>query len=268
MEKNLFILNSYNSIILLKMGHFMDKWGLISKMAEAAQCQRSHLSRVIKAKAQLTLEQAAGLSEFFKLNDVESEYFLALVELERAGTPVLKARFKKRITQIRQDQENIGKRLRVSSLNVAEQEMTYYSAWYWLAIHIAVSIPELQTPAKISKRLNLEEDFVRECLEKLESFNLVKRIGERWVFSSQSIHLPKTSPLIGIHHGNWKSRAVLSSQTAANDHLHYTVVQSLSREDFQKVKAVLLETIDHFSKIALPSKEEELVCFSCDFFRV
>jgi uncharacterized protein (TIGR02147 family) len=268
MTKNLYLLNTYTSVIKLKMGENIEQWGLVSKMAKAADCQRSHLSRVLKGSSHLTLEQAAGLASFFVMSETESEYFLALVELERAGTPALKARFQKRIQRIRQEQENISTRLQISSLGVDTQELTYYSAWQWIAVHIIVSIPAFQTIPAISKRLSLPEDQVTQCLETLAEFGLVKKQASKWVFASQSVHLPKSSPLISIHHGNWRSRSVLASQNPKTDGVHYTVVQSLSLEDYKRVKQLILETIETFSKVAGPSKEEELICFTCDLDRV
>ena len=41
-----------------------------------------------------------------------------------------------------------------------------------------------------------------------------------------------------------------------------------TKNHFEKVKEVLLKTIDHYRKIAKPSAPEELICFTCDFFRV
>jgi uncharacterized protein (TIGR02147 family) len=268
MTKNLFLLNSYTSVIKLKMSENLEQWGLVSKMAKAADCQRSHLSRVLKGSSHLTLEQASGLASFFQMNETESEYFLALVEVERAGTQALKSRFQKRIQRIRQEQENISTRLQISSLGVDTQELTYYSAWHWIAIHIIVSIPAYQTIAAISKRLSLPEEQVTLCLETLTDFGLVKKQGTKWTFASQSVHLPKSSPLVSVHHGNWRARNVLASQSPTGDGVHYTVVQSLSVEDYKRVKQLILETIETFSKVAGPSKEEELICFTCDLDRV
>jgi hypothetical protein len=61
---------------------------------------------------------------------------------------------------------------------------------------------------------------------------------------------------------------VQKSQEPGGDGVHFTIVQSLSRADFESVKRLVLETIDGYRKIANPSKEEELICFTTDFFRV
>ena len=55
--------------------------------------------------------------------------------------------------------------------------------------------------------------MVRSVLEKLETFGLVKRKANQWIFTSGVIHLPKTSSMNSVQHGNWRSQAVLRSQS-------------------------------------------------------
>lgn len=241
--------------------------GQITKMAEAAQCQRSHLSRVLSGQLHLTLEQAFRVSRFLKLAETESAYFIKLVEFERSGDPEYRSSLKQELTRLRQIDEDLANRLKEPTI-APERETIYYSAWYWSAIHILVSIPQYQTPRAIAERLHLSTAFVEKCLQRLREFDLVKFEKGRWQFSGSSIHLSKNSTLNSVQHSNWRSRAVLSSQNPADLGVHYTVVQSLSVDDFETVKQLILKTIDDYTRIAKPSKEEELVCLTCDFFKV
>jgi uncharacterized protein (TIGR02147 family) len=267
MAKNLYSTDSYVQVIKSKISEKKEKWGLISEMAEACECQKSHFSRVLSGKVDLTLEQAVGLCEYFAFNEVETDYFLNLVQYARAGTKKLKQRIEKRIKHIRQEQEDLSKRLNKPSIGVEQKEIVYYSAWYWSAIHILVSIPEYQTIRAVAQKLSLTESFVTYCLETLEQYDLVGRHGSLWKTTSTPIHLSKKSSLIGLHHNNWRARAVLSAQNPQDDGIHYTVVQSVSQSDFGKIKQLLLDTVEEYMKTAGPSKEEELVCFCLDWFR-
>lgn len=266
MTKNIYVLDSYNKIIKWKMEQNLEQWGLLSAMAEAAHCQKSHMSRVLSHKVDLTLEQARGLCTFFKLDENESEYFLTLVELARAGTPELRQRFEKRIKLMRVEQEDLSKRLKKSNLGAEEKELLFYSAWYWTAIHILATIPEYQTLKAMAKKLSLTEDFVLHCLKLLEGYGLVRKENDRWIHNSSSFHVSKKSPLVSLHHSNWRARAVLDAQNPLNENLHFTVVQSISRQDYENLKQLFLNTIDEYNKIASPSQEEELICFCLDFF--
>ncbi len=268
MKKTIFEFDTYIEFLKAKMKENSENWGLITKMAAAAGCQRSQLSRAVNEQVLLTLEQADGLCDFWNLSEIESDYFILLVELARAGSKRLKQRFLRKLKKIRNEQEDLSQRLNQASLGANEKEVVYYSAWYWSAIHILVSIPQFRTTTAIAARLSLPISLVQYCLENLERFELISKEGAGWSFSSQTIHLPRRSPLIGIHHNNWRSRAMLASQNPLDDGIHYTVVQSVSMADYEKIKHQLLATIDEYTKIAGPSREEELICFSCDTFRV
>lgn len=50
--------------------------------------------------------------------------------------------------------------------------------------------------------------------------------------------------------------------------MHYTAVQSLSRQDYEKLKQQFLKGLDNYRSVANPSQEEELVCLALDFFKV
>ena len=58
--------------------------GYQRQLSEAAGCHTSYLSQVLADKAQLTPDHAAGLAVFWQWNETASEYFLTMVQLERA----------------------------------------------------------------------------------------------------------------------------------------------------------------------------------------
>jgi uncharacterized protein (TIGR02147 family) len=242
--------------------------GALTRLAEAAKCQRSHISRVLSGQLHLTPEQAFLIARHLHLGQSESAYFCKLVDWERAGDAEYRAALAGELRALKREQENLSKRLGDAHIGTSERELLYYSSWYWSAIHVLVSIPEFQTVSAISSHLSLSPFLVEGCLRQLEKFELVKHEKGKWKFAGGSLHLSKDSPLNAIQHGNWRSRAVLDSQNRGSDGVHYTVVQSLSRKDFEQVKELVLSTIDKYSRIAKPSKEEELICFACDFFKV
>lgn len=242
--------------------------GILTRMADSIGCQNSHLSRLLREEVHLTPDQALAVCEFMKLTEPETKYFLKLVDYERAATPKLRERLEKEMQALMTEQENLAKRFQNEQMGSLEKEMTYYSSWFWSAIHILTDIPAYQSSSAIAARLNMDERFVRLCLQRLESFGLVKSEADRWKINTGSIHLPKLSPMNSIQHGNWRTQAVFKSQNPDSQGLHYTIVQSISRNDFQVIKQVLLEAIDRYRQIANQSPAEELICFTCDFFEV
>lgn len=270
---SLYEFTDYRAFIESQIKSTDASWGLISKMAVAAECQRSQLSRVLSGHMHLTLDQAFGLTEFWQLNADETQYFLKLVELARAGRKTYRDQLAKEISQIQKSQEDLSRRLSLAPPPSTEVENFYYSNWIWAAIHILVSIPEYQTVKRISEKLSIAPQMVEDALKKLNQFGLVERKGSAWIFTGQTTHLSKNSPHIVAHHSNWRSRAILDAQFSSGDReygdgVHYTMVQSISKKDFEKLKHSILKTIENYNQVAAVSSEEELICFNCDFFRV
>ena len=65
--------------------------GSIKKMAAALKVHPSLISQVLNGIKDFTSEQANDLAIFFGLKERETEYFLCLVNIERAGNTRLKA---------------------------------------------------------------------------------------------------------------------------------------------------------------------------------
>lgn len=64
--------------------------GSVKKMAESLRVHPSLISQVLKGTKEFTAEQANEVAAFLNLNELETEYFLCLVDIERAGTTRLK----------------------------------------------------------------------------------------------------------------------------------------------------------------------------------
>lgn len=135
-------------------------WGTISRLADAAGCQRSYFSKVLKGSIHLTTDHASGLCDYLKFSNEEADYFMALVELGRAATPAYRRRIHSKLKMLRDEHENLTMRLKRPAARLGEKEMLYYSAWYYSAIHILVSIPEFQSVEAIAKRLELNTSIM------------------------------------------------------------------------------------------------------------
>ncbi|MCM2279819.1 MAG: DUF4423 domain-containing protein [Oligoflexia bacterium] len=245
------------------------EWGEISRLAAAAGCQRSYLSKVINAHIHLTPDHGAGLCRYWGFDSQQSEYFLALLELARCASRTYRDYLEQKLARLRAQWEEASKRQGRTQVLTGEREALYYSSWQWTAIHIAVSIPELQTVSALSRRLQIPEPLVESVLFSLERMGLIRREAHRWKYSSPQLHVPADSPWVSLHHGNWRQRAVQDAlQGPGTGALHYTNVQSMTEQAFMSIKGLFLKTIEEAVKIAGPAKEDELVTVNCDVFKV
>ena len=241
-------------------------WGQVSKLADAAGCQRSYFSRAINAEVHLTPDHAYGLSEYLGLNEQETEYFLLLLEQDRASTARYRKRIKAKMHELKQRHEDLRNKVNRPIASFEEREFHYYSNWIYSAIHIGVSIPKLQTANALAEHLQIPLAMVEHTLKQLETWNLVKQEKGKWKFAGAELHVSKDSPLVAFHHMNWRQRATFDAQVRKPESLHFTVVQSIDRAAYEKIKQKLLQMIDEASAIAGPAKEEILICFNADFF--
>jgi hypothetical protein len=265
MEKTVFDFADYKEFLKY---HLSSSWGEVSKLAKSAGCQRSYLSRVLNEHVHLTPDHGYGVCAHFKLSIMETEYFMLLLELARSGSKEYRIHLEKKLQSLRREQENIAKRLNRMQITPGETESTYYSAWYWSAIHIATSVRELQTPESIAKHFQLPEALVRLVLEKLKYHGLIQGASGRWKYGKGEVHIPRTSPLVSLHHQNWRERAAINSRLMDPESVHFTVVQSMDRKAYDEIKRLVLEIVESSSQIAGPAPCEEVVCFNIDLFRV
>jgi uncharacterized protein (TIGR02147 family) len=257
----------YRKFVRDKIASHQDERGYQGKLAAAARCQKSYFSQVLKGDANLSLDQAMGLVEFWGLNELESEYFIELVTLARSHYPPLVRMVKERLRGMVERHERDSKSTGASEI-VVDNDWLYYSQWYWSAIHILVGIPRFQNVSMISRCLNLDEGLVEQALQSLKQQGLVEQSGARWNTKPGHRHLSSSSPLNAMNNANWRERAVLDSQRLRPDSLHYTSVQSHSRKDVEAIRQVFLEAIAKSRAIVRPSANEEMTSLCVDFFRV
>lgn len=243
--------------------------GFKSKIAEALGCRLAYLSQVLNTSANFSPEQAESLNKFFGHTSDESEYFHLLVSYERAGTFDLQQRLKNQIEKFREKRLVLKDRVDIKkTLDIVDQA-TYYSAWYYAAIHILCTIKGFQNRENISQYLNLPVERVTEVLEFLIGVGLIHKEGGSYKAGVSRIFLGNDSPMISKHHTNWRMRAIDSLDKNLKSDLHFSTVVSIAREDAKRIKEQLVKDIEEARAVIRESKnEDELHCLCIDFFKI
>lgn len=266
MEPWMFKEKSYKKILGRLIEESQTGRGMVSRVAEAIGCQRSYLSQVLHSKVQLTKEQAWNACVFFGLSREETAYFECLVDHERAASPVYKRHLEGRMDEIREEVKQLTKSSGKYGKGTDAGSLYYFSYWLPCAVHILSSIPEFQEPAQMAERLGLPLPVIRQTLSELQGMGLVKQEKTKWVFDSSSKWIPKESPLSKFHQQDWRQLAVDNARQPHAVGMHYTIVQSLSRADFEKLQQLLRDYLEQVNKISGPSEPEILTCLNLDFF--
>lgn len=266
---DLFAQTDYKQFLDYKVRENADQRGYQSRLAAAAGCQRSYLSQVIKGSIHFTPEHALGAAVFWGLTELETDCFCELVNLERCSSPQLRKRILQKLNDLRAKKDSLDASLSGNSrVHQSTDELNYFAAWYTSAIHVALNIPNLKSPDALARHFQLPTATVREVLQNLEKMGLVKNKQNSDIQGSSHLHMSKKSPIIGMHHSNWRQKAILDSTHSASDGLHFTSLQTHSESDFLRLKSLIKEMVENSRSLIEKSPDEALTCFTIDLFKV
>ena len=240
--------------------------GIRTRLAEAINCHTGYVSQVLNGNAHFSLEQSDLITRFLELNKDESAYLLLMVQFDRAGTKSLQDHFQNQMKEMVKKNLVLKNRLDFQKSLSREDQATFYSAWYYGAIHVLVTVPGVNTPKAISQYLNLPLNKVNEVLTFLQKVGLIVEKEGRLVIGPSHIHLEDDSPMISKHHSNWRMKAINAMDEVHVHDLHYSSVITCSEEDSVKIKSVLVKAIEEVRAIVRPSKEEGAFAYCLDFF--
>jgi uncharacterized protein (TIGR02147 family) len=247
-----------------KAGH-----GFKLKIAEAIRVHPTLVTQILKGHKSFTLEQAFTLTQFLKFNDIEKDYFLTLIEFDRAGTDQLKKFIEAKLLKLRQEGEKVKNRVAIySSMSEADQAI-FYSHWYYSAIRLSCDLGKEVSVKSLSKQLHLPIELVEQVLGFLASRGLVvQKDNKAFTRGPQNTFLPSESPLISRHHMNWRVKAIEKHPRLENDELAFSAPVTISEKDVHEIKKMCLDFIQAVSKKVNDSPSETLACINIDWFRV
>lgn len=242
--------------------------GVRLAMAEALGCQTAYVSQVLNQYTHFSLEQAVKVNQFLKHDREESRFFLLQVQLGRAGSQALESFIRAEMQDILQKRRDLELRINIKdSLDESNQHI-YYSAWYYAAIHVMLSIPAFQDPDRIADYLRLPLDLVFDVIEFLMETGLANRVGDKYQTGQTSIHLSKNSVQVKRHHSNWRNQAINSIDRGSQESMHYSNVLSMGNKDVEKVRKIITDAVEEARKIIRVSPEERIQILNIDFFKL
>jgi len=239
-----------------------------SRIAEILRCNVAYVSRVLNGGAHLSSEQAHAMNSYLQHSSDEADFFLLLVHYSRAGTVDLQNYY---LTKIRAEIERknvLKNRLDYSRVLSKVDQTTYFSAWYYAAIHLLLAIPELQTKENIARYLRLPPKRVGQVLEFLVTSGLAIERKGSFKTGPTSIHLGNDSSMISKHHSNWRLQAIQSLEKERPDELHYSSAVTVAQEDVAEVRKIIISAIEQIRSVVKSSRDERLYCYSMDLFEL
>lgn len=268
MGYSVFDFRDYRIFLLKAFGDKSQRKGTKSRAAKFIGCHTTLISQILHGQVVPNLEQADKLNQFLEHDEEEGHYLILLVQKARAGTKSLELYFEKQIEQILKNRQILKKRVGKTTSIAAEDELRYYSAWQYAAVHVALSIPALGTIENISKSLKIPSLQVKSILDFLLKTQLAVNERQKYAIGPKHMHLGVDSPQIQNHHINWRVRAIQSIDMDEKNKLHYSSAITLSKSDVEKIKEILIENLKGLNKVIRDSKEEEVYALNFDFFNL
>lgn len=269
LELDIFAFDHYREYLIAALPVRGNSRGMRARLAIALGCQNGFISQVLSGMADFSLEHACKISQFLKLSEAETEFFLLLVHHARSGSVELQKYYERQLNKIRSARRKIKNRVNVKGQpNSIAEQMEYYSQWYFSAIHMCTIISSLQTHHEIAQYLNLAPETVSKTLETLARLGYVRVEGAKYIGRPERIHLPDTSLLISIHHNNWRMQAIDSLQRNREQDLHFSSVMCISKSASEKIRKILLDSIQSAEPIIKDAKEENVFALNIDLFEI
>jgi uncharacterized protein (TIGR02147 family) len=239
----------------------------LSKLAAAISVHSTFLSHVLNSTKDLSLEQGILIADHVGFTKLENEYFLCLIQWDRAGNQRLKKHWLERLEEIKQTKNKLSQRFEKHTELSSEQKATFYSSWIFTAVWAATAIDEGQTLADLVKTLATTRNQMFEILNFLTQTGLCTEEKGVFKMGDRHIHLPNESPQAVRHHTNWRLKAMHEMDDRSPDELFFTAPMSIARKDFDSVREKINFAIKEIVEIAKASDAEEVVCLNIDFFR-
>ena len=269
MEKSIYTYSSYKNYALERIKREPKAGrGVRQKLAEFVGCQVAYISHVFSGDRDLSVEQAEGFTRFFAMTSDESEYFIWLVEKERAGTVTAKNFFEKLLQQKKDKYLQLKNRVNIETELNDMAKATYYSDYLYAAVHMLVTISEFQTAKVISEAFGISLKKTSQVLEFLKTNGLMTENAGRLVPTSKYLFIDKNSPFILQHHTNWRLQALNSIRRGESSDLHLSLSVTLSEKDAKNLQRRISEFIEEISETIKKSPEEKLMALAIDFFNV
>ncbi len=266
---SVFNFSDYKEFVRKKLLNVTNKgYGEYSRIAKHLNIHTSMVSQIFNGTKHLTFEQACGICIYFGFTEIETDYFVSLVQLERAGTNEARQKCQRDLTRLKLQSESLKNRLSKDATLSEEDNAFFYSQWFYTATKLITSIPGNHSAEIISKKLGIPLVQINKVLEFLLSVGLCVEANDKIKPGPANTHLGADSPLVSRHHQNWRIKGFEKMDLIGPSELFLTMPATLAEKDIMILRQRIVDFIDEFVKVIDTSKSEKLYCLNIDWFNI
>lgn len=239
----------------------------LSRLAEVASVHPTFLSHILAGTKHLSLEQATLLSEHFGHTKLEQDYFIILINLDRAGNEPLRKYWLEKKSQIEFQKNKLGQRFEKHRELTQEQRAEFYSSWIYVAVWVATAVENKQSISQIAERFKISREQAETVLMFLAEAGMCVEKEGYFSMNESHVHVPNESFFVTKHHMNWRMKAIQKMDTRAESELFFTAPMSIAKKDFLLIREKVTRMIKEIVDTAKDSQAEDVVCLNIDFFK-
>lgn len=240
--------------------------GIKTKLADHLNINSTMISQILSGEKDFTVEQAVLVTNFFGFQKLEREYFILLVQADRAGNHETKKYFLEKKDQIKKESLKLSNRIDSSKSLTDLERSIFYSSKIYSSVHLFTSIGRGKNLVEIMERFNLKRTRALEIISFLISAGLILDSNGIYSMDAKSTHIEKGSPFLLNHHTNWRVAAVDKAERLTEQEMMYTGNFSISKKDFLKIREELVSTIQRVIEVVKESPAEEMANLNIDLF--
>jgi transcriptional regulator with XRE-family HTH domain len=239
-------------------------------VAKACGVQKTYLSRILRHKGNLSLDQIYLACDFLKFKSLEIEYTVAVYLQQICTAEKRKSFYRNRAEEIRKKALNTESKLSVKAQNPASQMLSqYYADPYYSLIHMFLTLEEYrQNPQALASVLSIDQSRVSSYLDDLESMGIIQQQGRRWKVVKNNIHLPESSPFVKAHRSLLRVKAMEKiDRLDPKDFYSFTVVFSADGVVKRQAHELFLTYLEEVQDLVNNSAETEVYQMNFDLLK-
>ncbi len=241
-------------------------YGLKSQLAESIGTQTGFVTQAIQGSANFSPEQGLEIARFMGLSEEEIQFYLLLLQRDRAGTHELKMHYDRQMKLLLEQRESLAQRLKAKTAPSNLDQSTYFSSWVYSYLHVLLTCRPHTRLEETAEAVGMKTTEVKPYMDFLVQAGLANLTNKGYSTGEALMHLGTNSPHLLKHHLNWNLRAIQAIEKSLKDGLHYSSVVSLSEEDYLSAKELLVTAVQEFKKIIKDSKGERVYGFTLNLF--
>lgn len=266
---NVFEFKSYKTYVKKRVESLPKRGrGEFRKLSLHLNVNTTVISQIFSGTRDLTPEQGLLVCQYFGMDNLETRYFVNLIQKERAGTTSFKKFIQNEINEILKEARTVKARIPKYEEISEDVKARYYSDWLYPTVRLLTALPQIDTLDDISTYLNISREKLRPIVDFLLDNGICVEKNGKLANGKASTHLKEDSPFINSHRRNWRTKSLARINNPDQEDLFYSLLITLSEKDRILIKEKIIELAAQTLKTATPSEPEKLICLNLDWFEV